>query len=265
MAGRGSSPDMLLWSKVRVLGLDECWPWIAPVRQDGFGRVTRRVNGKQKGMLAHRMAYTLLVGPIPENAHTYQTCENKKCCNPMHLSVGGQVPDSIDSIPSIQAPILDADDPDIGVILFALRRCCNANIKQVSAIVDFDAVTVSSVEHCNHTPSPILLVKLERTYAHPSRPAAFNLVRGSVLAMKRRRMREDPDEFAERFNASRGSVKRIETGQGSGGSWVINRACIAYGTTPEQLQADAERIHQKALAFYEEAAKRYPKEAGNDA
>lgn len=34
---------------------------------------------------AHRVAYELWVGPIPTKGYILQSCENKLCCNPVHL------------------------------------------------------------------------------------------------------------------------------------------------------------------------------------
>jgi hypothetical protein len=38
-------------------------------------------------MQAHRIAYELVKGPIPDGRHVHHTCENKPCCNPNHLVV----------------------------------------------------------------------------------------------------------------------------------------------------------------------------------
>ena len=33
----------------------------------------------------HRLAYELLVGPIPEGLHIDHLCNTRTCCNPLHL------------------------------------------------------------------------------------------------------------------------------------------------------------------------------------
>lgn len=70
-----------------------CWTWSAPSNRDGYGRVGR--HGKQS--LAHRVAYELIVGQIPEGmqldhlCHTWDTechggaCKHRSCVNPNHL------------------------------------------------------------------------------------------------------------------------------------------------------------------------------------
>ena len=37
---------------------------------------------------AHRMAYEVAKGDIPEGMHILHSCDNPKCCNPAHLRPG---------------------------------------------------------------------------------------------------------------------------------------------------------------------------------
>lgn len=76
------------WSKVDIRGWDECWPWTASTNPDGYGKFS--VGRKSDGTtLAHRMAYQLLVGPIPEGLELDHVrdwgCVSTLCCNPLHL------------------------------------------------------------------------------------------------------------------------------------------------------------------------------------
>ncbi|MDF2899680.1 MAG: hypothetical protein K0Q46_6466 [Rhodococcus erythropolis] len=67
------------WQKVQPTGF--CWEWIATRNDQGYGRT--RVGEKWK--LAHRAAYELLIGPIPEGMHLDHLCRNPSCVNPDHL------------------------------------------------------------------------------------------------------------------------------------------------------------------------------------
>jgi len=58
-----------------------CWKWIGTLRDDGYGQVTM---AKQK-WLAHRYAYTLTKGPIPDGFQVDHLCKNTMCVNPDHL------------------------------------------------------------------------------------------------------------------------------------------------------------------------------------
>lgn len=59
---------------------DECWPWKNKTRCDGYGTF-----GKQPARAAHRVAYELAKGPIPDGMVIDHLCRNRECVNPTHL------------------------------------------------------------------------------------------------------------------------------------------------------------------------------------
>lgn len=65
------------------ISVDEsgCWMWNAYRNQLGYGTV--RFDGRK--WLAHRVTFTLLVGPIPEGLVLDHLCRNRGCVNPDHL------------------------------------------------------------------------------------------------------------------------------------------------------------------------------------
>lgn len=69
------------WSKV-VRDDDglKCWPWLASTVH-GYGQINR--DGRPR--MAHRVAYELLVGPIPEGLDLDHLCRTHCCVNPAHL------------------------------------------------------------------------------------------------------------------------------------------------------------------------------------
>lgn len=73
-------PEVKFWTLVKRTGDDECWEWQGPRHRAGHGRF--RVKGYN---LAHRFAYELLVGPIPEGLELDHLCHNPPCVNPAHL------------------------------------------------------------------------------------------------------------------------------------------------------------------------------------
>lgn len=67
------------WAKVEKT--DSCWNWTASIDRAGYGRVRNRLGT----CLAHRIAYELLIGPIPAGLVLDHLCKNTTCVNPDHL------------------------------------------------------------------------------------------------------------------------------------------------------------------------------------
>lgn len=63
---------------------DTCWNWIGSKDYKGYGNFT--LNGQS--MRAHRAAYVLFKGPIPEGLVVMHACDNPSCVRPSHLSTG---------------------------------------------------------------------------------------------------------------------------------------------------------------------------------
>lgn len=61
-----------------------CWLWMAALDCHGYGYMT--AGGHARGMVrAHRVAYELFKGPIPEGLVIDHLCRVPSCCNPDHL------------------------------------------------------------------------------------------------------------------------------------------------------------------------------------
>lgn len=70
------------WRKVdQSGGPDACWLWTAYKSPPGYGQF----NLAGKTTKAHRIAYELAVGPIPEGLDIDHLCNNKPCQNPAHM------------------------------------------------------------------------------------------------------------------------------------------------------------------------------------
>jgi hypothetical protein len=72
------------WEKVDVEGVSECWNWKASTTRGGYGQFW--LGGTQ--VKAHRVAWELTNGPIPEGMYCLHQCDNPRCCNPNHIRLG---------------------------------------------------------------------------------------------------------------------------------------------------------------------------------
>jgi hypothetical protein len=71
--------EQRFWAKVDRRGSDECWSWLASMA-NGYGQFFAGSNQR-----AHRIAFSLLVGPIPSGLELDHLCRNPICVNPAHL------------------------------------------------------------------------------------------------------------------------------------------------------------------------------------
>jgi hypothetical protein len=69
------------WSRVDTSDHWGCWPWMGSRTKFGHGQVTLAL----KRCHAHRLAYELVYGEIPDGLVVSHACNNAPCCNPTHL------------------------------------------------------------------------------------------------------------------------------------------------------------------------------------
>jgi len=63
-----------------------CWVWRGSRTKAGYGQFNLKwENGKSVIVRAHKLAYELLVGNVPDGLELDHLCHNRACCNPAHL------------------------------------------------------------------------------------------------------------------------------------------------------------------------------------
>jgi len=94
MSPRHDSSPGAFWAKAQKT--ETCWLWAGSIsRPDGYGMYHMGSAGYR---VAHRIAYKLAVGPIPDGMIIMHLCDNPPCVNPDHLRLGTKLDNNRDSM-----------------------------------------------------------------------------------------------------------------------------------------------------------------------
>lgn len=74
-----ATPEERFWASLNKTA--SCWKWSEALNDHGYGIIV--IHGKQ--IRAHRFAWELLVGEIPEGMQIDHRCRHRECVNPKHL------------------------------------------------------------------------------------------------------------------------------------------------------------------------------------
>lgn len=92
----------LFWARVNKNGpvpahcpeLGQCWLWIGAMADSGYGMIS--IGGGT--FSAHRLAFQLVRGPIPETLWVLHRCDVRNCTNPAHLFLGDAAANARDMV-----------------------------------------------------------------------------------------------------------------------------------------------------------------------
>lgn len=71
------------WPKVDASG--DCWLWTGQRFTNGYGLLRTDGTVSRRALLAHRIAWRLLIGPLDQDITLDHRCRVRTCVNPDHL------------------------------------------------------------------------------------------------------------------------------------------------------------------------------------
>ncbi len=122
--------EFRFWKHVDKRGPDECWNWSGDTSRAGYGSLWNKETSRNVG--AHRFSYIMFYGEIPASKYVLHSCDNKKCVNPLHLSLGDAKQNTQDAIkrglrPACAIPIARGEENPKSKLTLEQVRFIRAN------------------------------------------------------------------------------------------------------------------------------------------
>jgi hypothetical protein len=116
------------WEKVDKEEGEGCWVWEGSRSgSGGYGQVRNEFGEPE---FAHRVAWRMANGPIPEGLHVCHKCDYPPCIRPSHLFLGTALDNSHDSIRkgrqrvkrrTVQRVLAESANSEVRTVVFSMR------------------------------------------------------------------------------------------------------------------------------------------------
>lgn len=84
---RRTSNEQKVLDHISMEPMSGCWIWTGALSRDGYSFVRYWLKGYSVVGSAHRLAYELFRGPIPEDRELDHLCRVRCCVNPWHREI----------------------------------------------------------------------------------------------------------------------------------------------------------------------------------
>jgi hypothetical protein len=137
------------WLHVIIKSDNKCWEWGRSKTSSGYGQL--RFRGKAYS--AHRAAWEITYGEIPNGYCVCHHCDNPRCCNPTHLFLGTLYDNAHDMInkgrrKSDKGELNPMSKLTVEKVLYIRDRISKGHVqKDIAHDLGISPIAVSNIKH----------------------------------------------------------------------------------------------------------------------